>query len=219
MKVRSHAADLATPKASAPASCVCQRVAKLQPNGSAIKCLFSDGSSLELSRFLGSFVRSSDHIEFDPTAVDPARELRVVQGALLVAGELSPVRETYFAKKILSFLPDRRERQFRAPLRKVEFFDDHAVYRDSQRKAELTLDQISLPLAFDPTWNQWRHLIGTTIPGKSRDKSWSTPPWWKFHSKGMRPRAAHRQQAVASIAMLVCVLILIILGISRLWTQ
>ena len=48
------------------------------------------------------------------------------------------------------------------PLRKVErFFDGHAVYRDSRRKAEVILDQISLPLAFDPTWNQWRHLIST----------------------------------------------------------
>ncbi len=295
---------VATPQASALAPCLCQPVAKLQPNGSAIKCLLSDGSSLALSRFLGSFVRSSDQIEFDPTAVDPVRELRVVQntsrrprelycapigyvtqprpdkrneyfvraavtgsrlgvrhvhlpnaavrdyfyfsnrrhpgceeqtlydllrtvptvgpvdlrlalkvrllelqtdaaskdqlqtverafnllarpdlrscyqtllrdpeapalfpyggfGALLVAGELSPDRETFFAKKILSFLPDRRERRFRAPLRKVEFFDGHAVYRDSRRKAEVILDQISLPLAFDPTWNQWRHLIGT----------------------------------------------------------
>ena len=295
---------VARPQASAPTLCVCQRVAKLQPNGSAVECLFSDGSSLALSRFLGSFVRSSDQIEFDPTAVDPVRELRVVQntsrrpkelycapigyvtqpkrdkrdeyflraavtgsrlgvrhvhlpnaavrdyfyfsnrrhpgceeqtlydllrtipsagpvdlrlalkvrllelqtdaaskdklqaverafnllarpdlrscyqtllldpdapalfpyggfGALLVAGELSPDRETFFTKKILSFLPDRRERRFRAPLRKVEFFDGHAVYRDSRRKAEVILDQISLPLAFDPTWNQWRHLIGT----------------------------------------------------------
>src|ERR1019366_7742435 len=82
-------------------------------------------------------------------------------GALLVAGELSPDRETFFAKKILSFLPDRREWRFRAPLRKVEFFDGHAVYRDSRRKAEVVLDQISVPLAFDPTWNQWRHLIST----------------------------------------------------------
>jgi hypothetical protein len=283
---------------------VSQRVAGLQPDGSAIKCLFSDGASLTISRFLSGFVHPSDEIEFDPTAVDPNRELRVVQntsrrpreiycapidyatqpkpdkrgeyfvraavtgsrlgvryvhvpnaavrdyfyfsnrrrpgceeqtlydllrtvpsagpvdlrlslkvrllelqtnaapkdqlqaverafnllarpdlrscyqtllrdadapalfpyggfGALLVAGELSPDRATFFAKRILSFLPDRRERRFSAPLRKVEFFDGHAIYRDSRRKAEVILDPISLPLAFDPTWNQWRHLIGT----------------------------------------------------------
>ncbi|HWB84479.1 MAG TPA: hypothetical protein VG675_10090 [Bryobacteraceae bacterium] len=281
-----------------------QRVAKLQPDGSGIKCLFSDETSLTISRFLAGFIHPSDQIEFDPTAVDPNRELRVVQntsrrprelffapigyvtqpkpdkraeyfvratvtgsrlgvkyvhlpnaavrdyfyfsnrgrpgceeqtlydllqtvpsagpvdlrlalkvrllefqteavskdqfqaverafnllarpelrscyqtllldseapalfpyggfGALFVAGELSLDRETFFAKKVLSFLPDRRERRFRASLRKVAFFDGLAVYRDSRRKAEVVLDQISLPLAFDPTWNQWRHLIST----------------------------------------------------------
>jgi hypothetical protein len=39
----------------------------------------------------------------------------------------------------------------------------------------------------------------------------------KAHNR--RLRAARLQQAVASMVMLVCVLILIILGISRLWTQ
>lgn len=39
----------------------------------------------------------------------------------------------------------------------------------------------------------------------------------KAHNR--RLRVAHRQQTVASIIMLVCVLILITLGISRLWTQ
>ncbi len=283
---------------------VSQRVARLLADGSAIKCLFSDGSSLTLSRFLAGFIRPAHQIEFDPTAVDLDRELRVVQntsqrpkelyfapigyvtlpkpdkrdeyfvraavtesrlgvrhvhlpneavreyfyfsnrrrpgceeqtlydllrtvpsagpvdlrlalkvrllelqtdaapkdqlqaverafnllahpdlrscyqtmlldrdapalfpyggfGALLAAGELSPDRETFFAKKILSFLPDRREWRFRAPLRKIEFFDGNAVYRDSRRKAEVMLDQLSLPLAFDSTWNQWRHLVST----------------------------------------------------------
>jgi hypothetical protein len=296
--------SVATRPAPVPAPLVSQRVAKLQPDGSGIKCLFSDDTSLNISRFLAGFIHPSDQIEFDPTAVGPNRELRVVQntsrrprelyfapigyvtqpkpdkrdeyfvraavtgsrlgvrhvhlpnaavrdyfyfsnrrrpgcdeqtlydllqtvpsagpvdlrlalkvrllelqtdaaskdqfqaverafnllarpelrscyqtllldpeapalfpyggfGALLVAGELSPDRETFFAKKVVSFLPDRRERRFRAPLRKVEFFDGHAVYRDSRRKAEVLLDQISLPLAFDPTWNQWRHLIST----------------------------------------------------------
>ena len=293
-----------TRPAPALAPLVHQRVAKLQPDGLAIKCLFSDETSLTISHFLAGFIHLSDQIEFDPMAVDPNRELRVLQntsrrprelyfvpigyvtmpkpdtrneyfvraavtasrlgvkhvylpneavrdyfyfsnrrrpgceeqtlydvlrtvpsaapvdlrlalkvrllelqthaaskdqlqaaerafnllaqpdlrscyqalrldpdapaqfpyggfGALLVGGELSPDRETFFAKKILSFLPDRREWRFRAPLRKIEFFDDHAVYRDSRRKAEVILDQISLPLAFDPTWNQWRHLISS----------------------------------------------------------
>ncbi|MCX6636447.1 MAG: hypothetical protein NT090_15415 [Acidobacteria bacterium] len=297
---------VATSQASAPAPHVSQRVFKLQTDGSAIKCLFSDESSLTLSRFLAGFIRPSDQLEFDCTAADPARELRVVQntsrrprelyfapigyvtqpkpdkrdeyfvraavtdsrlgvkhvhlpnkavrdyfyfnnrrrpgceeqtlydllrtapsaapvdlrlalkvrllelqteaapkdqlqlverafnllahpdlrscyqtllldrdapalfpyggfGALLAAGELSPDRETFFARKILSFLPDRREWRFRAPLRKIEFFDGYAVYRDSRRKAEVILDSISLPLAFDSTWNQWRHLVSTKV--------------------------------------------------------
>jgi len=296
--------SVATDPGPSPAPIVSQRVADLQPEGSAIRCLFSDGTSLTISRFLAGFVHVSDEIEFDSTATDPNRELHILQsasrrpreiysaligyvtqpkpdkrgqyfvraavtgsrlgarhihlpsaavrdyfyfsnrrrpgceeqtlfdllgtvpsagpvdlrlalkvrllelqtdaaskdrsrtverafnllarpdlrscyqallrdpdapalfpyggfGALLVAGELSQDRETFFAKTILSFLPDRRQRQFRAPLRKVEFFDGHAVYRDSRRKAEVILDQISLPLAFDPTWNQWRHLIST----------------------------------------------------------
>ena len=39
----------------------------------------------------------------------------------------------------------------------------------------------------------------------------------KAHNR--RLRAARLQQAAASIVMLVCVLILVMLGISRLWTQ
>ena len=296
--------SIATGPTQVPAPLACQRVTKLQPDGSGIKCLLSDGATLTITRFFAGFVHLSDEIEFDPMAVDPNRELRVVQntshrprelysapigyvtqpkpdkrgeyfvraavagsrlgvrhvhlpnaavrdyfyfsnrrrpgceeqtlfdllgtvpsagpvdlrlalkvrllelqtdaapkdqlqaverafnllarpdlrscyqtllgdpdapalfpyggfGELLVAGKLSPDRQTYFAKKILSFLPDRRERRFRAPLRRVEFFDGHAVFRDSRRKVEVILDQISLPLAFEPTWNQWRHLISS----------------------------------------------------------
>src|SRR5437763_1613528 len=183
--------SVATGATQVPAPLACQRVTKLQPDGSGIKCLLSDGATLTISRFLAGFVQLSDEIEFDPTAVERAFNLLARPdlrscyqtllrdpdaptlfpyggfGALLVTGELSLDRETYFATKILSFLPDRRERRFRAPLRKVEFFDGHAIYRDSRRKAEVVLDQISLPLAFDPTWNQWRHLISTKFGVKA----------------------------------------------------
>jgi hypothetical protein len=281
-------------------------VARLQPDGLAITCLFSEGNSLKLSRFLASFINPADQIEFDPTAEDPAREFRLLQasgrrprelhfasigyvtqpkadtrngyfvraevaggrlgvkrihlpsdavrdyfyfsnrrcpgfeeqtlfdlvrtspsasptdlrlalkvrmlefqteraqrqqlqvierafnllanpvlrscyqallidpeapalfpyggfGSLLAAGDLSTDRETFFARKILSFLPERRERRFRAPLRKVEFLDGYAVYRDSRRKVEVFLDQLSLPLPWDPTWNQWKHLVRTKV--------------------------------------------------------
>ena len=99
---------VATPQASAPAPCVCQRVAKLQPNGSGVECLSSDGKSLALSRFLGSFIRSSDQIEFDPAAVDPVRELRVLQGT-----SRRP-RELYFAPigYVTQPKPDKRGEYF-----------------------------------------------------------------------------------------------------------
>ncbi len=108
-------------------------------------------------------------------------------GSLIAAGELSADRETFFATKILSFSPERRQRRFRAPLRKVEFFNGYAVYRDGRRKAEVLLDEVSLPLAWDPTWNQWRHLVGTKIgidatfvrSGKYRfrDGEWQLVNW------------------------------------------
>ena len=45
--------------APAPAPLVSQRIAKLQPDGSAIKCLFSDAATLTISRFLASFIHPS----------------------------------------------------------------------------------------------------------------------------------------------------------------
>src|SRR5215469_14987183 len=81
-------------------------------------------------------------------------------GSVAVAGELSTDRETFFARRILSFLADHRTRRFRAPLRRVEFLSNRAVYRDSRRKAEVFLDELVLPLSSDPTWNQWKHLVG-----------------------------------------------------------
>jgi len=84
-------------------------------------------------------------------------------GALLVTGELARDRQTFFAQRILSFLPDRRQRRFRAALRRIDFLQDHAIYRDPRRKLEIVLDPILLPLAWDPTWNQWKHLLGAKI--------------------------------------------------------
>ena len=287
-----------------PATVVCERVVGLQPDGTVVKCLFSNDGFLNLSGFLAGFIRPSDHLEFDPASWDSSPEFRILQragrrprelhfgsigyvtqpkadkrneyflraevtaarlginavqlsseavreyfylfnrrcpnceeetlydvlraapsaspadlrlafrlrmleletagaqrdelraverafnllanhelrscyqtlllypdapalfpyggfGSLLTLGELSSDRSTFFAKRILSFLPDRRERRFRAPLRKIEFLDGYAVYRDGRRKAELILDPISLPVSWDPTWNQWRHLVCT----------------------------------------------------------
>lgn len=81
-------------------------------------------------------------------------------GSIWVAGNLSTDGETFFAQRILSFFPERRQRRFRALLRQVELFDGYAIYRDSRRKVEMILDPILLALPSDPTWNRWRHLVG-----------------------------------------------------------
>jgi hypothetical protein len=81
-------------------------------------------------------------------------------GSIVVAGELAADRETFFGYKIVSFLPEYRTRRFRAPLHKVDFLHDSAVYRDTRRKAEVFLDELLLPLSSDPSWNQWKHLLG-----------------------------------------------------------
>jgi hypothetical protein len=82
-------------------------------------------------------------------------------GQCVVSGELADGGETFFVRRILSYLPDQRQRAFRAPLRRIDFLDTRAIYRDSRRKAEVHLDPTVLPLSWDPTWNQWKHLVGT----------------------------------------------------------
>jgi hypothetical protein len=89
-------------------------------------------------------------------------------GSLLVEGDLSRDRTTFYASRALSFLPDQRFRHVRAPLRKFTFYENQASYRDSHRKLDILLDKASLPLLWDPTWNQWKHLLGAKIGIKTR---------------------------------------------------
>src|ERR1700688_373706 len=100
--------NVAILEASLPAPFVRQRVSKLRPDGSAIKCLFSAESSLTLSRFLAGFIRPSDQIEFNPAAADPDRELRVVQNTSRRPKEL------YFAPigYVTQPKPDKRDEYF-----------------------------------------------------------------------------------------------------------
>jgi hypothetical protein len=81
-------------------------------------------------------------------------------GSIVVTGGRSRDGQTFFAARILAFLLDQRERRFHAPLRRFDFFADRALYRDVRRKLEVTLDQSSMPLVWDETWNQWKHLLG-----------------------------------------------------------
>jgi hypothetical protein len=108
-------------------------------------------------------------------------------GSLLVVGEPSRDGSAFYATRILAFLPEQKRRRFRAPLRQFTFYDGHAVYRDPQRKLEATFDQASLHLAWDPTWNQWKHLLGAKITVQAtlvqsgkyryRSESWQLTRW------------------------------------------
>src|SRR5467141_2290328 len=108
-------------------------------------------------------------------------------GSLLVAGDISRDGSTFYASRILSFLPEQEFKHFRAPLRKVTFYTDHAILRNSRRKLEVFFDQTSLPLLWDSSWNQWKHLLGTKIGLKAtfiqsgkyqrRGGAWNLAQW------------------------------------------
>lgn len=84
-------------------------------------------------------------------------------GSLLVDGVRSPDGKTFFAQRILAFLPERRQRGFRLPLRHCDFYVDRAICRDARRKLEFWLDPALLHTPWDPTWNQWKHLLGAKM--------------------------------------------------------
>ena len=88
-------------------------------------------------------------------------------GSILAAGHRSRDGQTFFVARILSFLPEHHERSFRAFLRKVDFYNDRAIYRDARRKLEVWLDQSAMPIVWDATWNRWKHLLSTKIEVKA----------------------------------------------------
>ena len=84
-------------------------------------------------------------------------------GSILVAGDRSRDGQTFFATRILTFRPEARQGRFRAPLRKFDFYADRAIYRDARRKLELIVDQATMPLVWDQSWNQWKHLLAAKV--------------------------------------------------------
>lgn len=108
---------------------------------------------------------------------------------MLVEGERSRDGKTFFARRILAFSPDRCERTFKAPLRKFHFCADRAVYRDARHRLELVVDQAAMPLVWDPTWNQWKHLLAAKVDIQAtllqtgvyrmRDGEWNLVSWEK----------------------------------------
>jgi hypothetical protein len=106
-------------------------------------------------------------------------------GSILVEGGTEG--DTFFARRILAYLPERRQRTFAFPLRRLDFFSDYAVVRDARRKLEVLIDHQLLPLKWDQTWSQWRHLVSASIEisadfvrtGKcrKRDGEWQLEVW------------------------------------------
>ncbi len=81
-------------------------------------------------------------------------------GSIVVAGDISRDGQTFFATEILFFRPEQRKRGFHAPLRNFDFYNDRAIYKEVRRKLDVTVDQSAMPIAWDATWNQWKHLLG-----------------------------------------------------------
>ncbi len=88
-------------------------------------------------------------------------------GSLLVAGDRSRDGTTFYASRILSFLPEQMTKRMQVPLRNCAFYEDRAVYRDARRRLEITVDQAAMPLLWDSTWNQWKHLLGAKVGVKA----------------------------------------------------
>ena len=108
-------------------------------------------------------------------------------GSLLVTGERSRDGETFFARRILAFLPEQRRRRFHLPLRSCYFYRDRAVCRDVRRHLEFWLDPVLLHVAWDPSWNRWKHLLSSKLEvdgvfvrswkHKKRGSEWERVDW------------------------------------------
>lgn len=108
-------------------------------------------------------------------------------GSLLVSGERSRDGETFFARHLLAFLPERRQRRFHLPLRKCDFYEDRGLCRDMRRKLEFWIDPAVLHVVWDAGWNRWKHLLavkmevdGTFVQsGKYRKRAgeWELVSW------------------------------------------
>jgi hypothetical protein len=102
-----------------------------------------------------------DALLADPDA--PAALPYAAVGLLVVTGERSRDGQTFWARRILAFSPERKRRRFELLLRQCDFYEGKARYRDVRRGIELWLDPAVLYTNWDPTWNQWKHLLRTKI--------------------------------------------------------
>jgi len=103
---------------------------------------------------------------YDALRSDPATPVLFPYGgfgSLLVAGNLLKDGKAFYASRILSFRPEQNFKQLQAPLRKITFYGDHAIFQDSRHRIEVHFDQASLPLSWDSSWNQWKHFLGAKV--------------------------------------------------------
>lgn len=145
-----------------------------------------------IERAFNILAEPQSHACYDALLRDPETPLLFPYGgfgSLLVEGERSRDGKTFFARRILAFSPDRCERTFKAPLRKFHFCADRAVYRDARHRLELVVDQAAMSLVWDPTWNQWKHLLAAKVDIQAtllqtgvyrmRDGEWNLVSWEK----------------------------------------
>ncbi len=124
------------------------------------------GDLRALERAFNVLARPELRACYDKLLADPSSPTLFPYGAfgsLLITGNLSRDRETFYATRILAFLPEQSTKMIRVPLRNVVFYDEYAIYRDSRRKIEILFDKVSIPWIWDSSWNQWKHLLGATI--------------------------------------------------------
>jgi len=81
-------------------------------------------------------------------------------------GDLSKDGKTFYASRILSFRPEQNFKQLQSAGAKDHVYEDHAIYRDSRHRIEVLFDQASLPLSWDSSWNQWKHLLGAKVESR-----------------------------------------------------
>lgn len=84
-------------------------------------------------------------------------------GSIVVSGERSRDGHAFFAHRILAFLPEHRSHRFHLPLRNCDFYDDQALCCDVRRKLEFWIDPAVLHTVWNPSWNQWKHLLSARL--------------------------------------------------------
>src|SRR6266851_4134051 len=128
------------------------------------------GNLRALERAFNTLAQPELRVCYDALRNDPASPALFPYGgfgSLLVAGDLSRDGKTFYASRILYFLPAQNFKQLQLPVQKITFYKDHAIYRDSGHKIEVLFDQASLPLFWDSSWNQWKHLLGAKVRVKA----------------------------------------------------